>query len=149
MFTCVLGRYVASTVLSVPPKPFGGQLHGDKEWRPFSVVTSSGSVWRKVSESNARSKLYIGSVGALTSSIGGKWMHTREGTPAMWNTQEAKLSASPSAKLQALWHLTLPAVLARAPRLLPVTMMRENMTSARQPQEFTAEAVYCCSGNRL
>ena len=68
MFTCVLGRYVASTVLSVPPKPFGGQLHGDKEW-PFSVVTSSGSVWRKVSESNARSKLYIGSMGALTLAV--------------------------------------------------------------------------------
>ena len=44
MFTCVLWRKVASTVLSVP-EPFwraahrvGGQLHGDKEY-PFSGVT--------------------------------------------------------------------------------------------------------------
>ena len=41
MFTCVLGSYVASTVISVP-KPFGG-------------VTKSGRVWRKVPESDARS----------------------------------------------------------------------------------------------
>ena len=32
----------------------GGQLHGDKEC-PFSGVTKSGRVWRKVSESDARS----------------------------------------------------------------------------------------------
>ena len=32
----------------------GGQLRGDKEC-PFSGVTRSGSVWRKVPESNARS----------------------------------------------------------------------------------------------
>ena len=68
MFTCVLGRYVASTVLSVPPKPFGGQLHGDKEC-PFSGVTSSGRVWKQVSESNARSELYIGSLGAPTPAV--------------------------------------------------------------------------------
>ena len=32
----------------------GGQLRGDKE-RPFSGVTKSGRVWRKVPESDARS----------------------------------------------------------------------------------------------
>ena len=32
----------------------GGQLHGDKEC-PFSGVTKSGRVWRKVPESGARS----------------------------------------------------------------------------------------------
>ena len=32
----------------------GGQLHGNKEC-PFSGVTNSGRVWRKVLESNARS----------------------------------------------------------------------------------------------
>ena len=60
MFTCALGRYVASTVLSVP-EPFGGradhvggQLRGDNEF-PFSSVTKSGRVWRKVPESDARS----------------------------------------------------------------------------------------------
>ena len=53
MFTCVLGRLVASTVLSTP-KPFdGGQLRGDKEC-PFSGVTKSGRVWRKVPESEYR-----------------------------------------------------------------------------------------------
>ena len=34
----------------------GGQLHGDKEC-PFSGVTKSGRVWRKVPESDARSAL--------------------------------------------------------------------------------------------
>ena len=33
----------------------GGQLRGDKEC-PFSGVTKSGRVWRKVPESNARSE---------------------------------------------------------------------------------------------
>ena len=34
----------------------GGQLRGDKEYpRPFSGVTKSGRVWRKVPESDARS----------------------------------------------------------------------------------------------
>ena len=38
----------------------GGQLRGDKEC-PFSGVTKSGSVWRKVPESDARSVgLYFG-----------------------------------------------------------------------------------------
>ena len=32
----------------------GGQRRGDKEW-PFSGVTKSGRVWRKVPESDARS----------------------------------------------------------------------------------------------
>ena len=34
----------------------GGQLRGDKEY-PFSGITKSGSVWRKVPESDARSVL--------------------------------------------------------------------------------------------
>ena len=32
----------------------GGQLRGDKEW-PFSGVTESGRVWRRVPESDSRS----------------------------------------------------------------------------------------------
>ena len=43
--------YVASTVLSLP-KPFGGR--GDKE-SPFSGVSKSGRVWRKVPERDAGS----------------------------------------------------------------------------------------------
>ena len=80
MFTCVLWRYVASTVILVPklqalvvgrcrkallgvwlvPEPLegadrvGGQLRGDKEC-PFSGVTKSGRVWRRVPESDAGS----------------------------------------------------------------------------------------------
>ena len=58
MFTCVLGRLVASTVfhpnLSEGADRVGGQLRGDKEC-PFSGVTTSGRVWRKVPESGARS----------------------------------------------------------------------------------------------
>ena len=33
---------------------FAGQLRGDKEW-PFSGVTKSGRVWKRVPESDARS----------------------------------------------------------------------------------------------
>ena len=51
MFTCMLGRYTASTV-SLVPKPFregadrvGGQLRRDEEC-PFNGVTNSGRVWR-------------------------------------------------------------------------------------------------------
>ena len=61
MFICVLGRYVASTVLFVGYPNFsegadnvGGQLRGDKEC-PFSGVTNSDRVWRKVPESDALS----------------------------------------------------------------------------------------------
>ena len=60
VFTCVLGHYVASTILFVP-KPsmgadrVGGQLRGDKEYPFFSGVTKSGRVWKKVPESDARS----------------------------------------------------------------------------------------------
>ena len=61
MFTYVLGRYVASTVLLVQypnlsegADRVGGQLRGYKECR-FSGVTSSGRVWRIVPESDARS----------------------------------------------------------------------------------------------
>ena len=54
--TCVLGRYVASTVLLNPnlsegADRVGGQLRGDKEC-PFSGVNKSGRVWRKVPESD-------------------------------------------------------------------------------------------------
>ena len=35
-----------------------GQLHGDKEC-PFSGVTKSGRVWRKVQESGARSVIFM------------------------------------------------------------------------------------------
>ena len=56
MFMCVLGCYVASTVLLVPKFLEGidcisEQLWGDKEC-PFSDVTNSGRVWRKVLESD-------------------------------------------------------------------------------------------------
>ena len=52
-------RYDASTFVLVPnlsegADSVGGQLRGDKEC-PFSGVTSSGRVWRKVPESDARS----------------------------------------------------------------------------------------------
>ena len=57
MFTCVLGRYIASTVLllSDGADRVGGQLRGEKDEYPFSGVTSSGRVWRKVSEGDAGS----------------------------------------------------------------------------------------------
>ena len=59
MFTCVLGRWAASTVILVPnlsegADRVGGQLRGDKEC-PFNDVTKSGRVWRKVPASDARS----------------------------------------------------------------------------------------------
>ena len=62
MFMCVLGCLVGSTVLSQyqylniseGADQVGGQLCGDKEC-PFSGVTKSGRVWRKVPESGARS----------------------------------------------------------------------------------------------
>ena len=43
-----------SLILSEGADRVGGQPRGDKEC-PFSGVTKSGRVWRKVSESNARS----------------------------------------------------------------------------------------------
>ena len=46
MFTCMH--------LSEGADRVGGQLRGDKEC-PFSGVTKSGRVWRKVPESDARS----------------------------------------------------------------------------------------------
>ena len=60
MFTCVLGRYAASTVILVPKLSegadrVGGQLLGDKNKKekeyPVSGVTNSGRVWRKVTNS--------------------------------------------------------------------------------------------------
>ena len=55
MFSWVLGRYVASTILLVPKlSEVDGQLRGDEEC-PLSGVTRSGGVWRKVPESDARS----------------------------------------------------------------------------------------------
>ena len=59
MFTCVLWRYVVSTVILVP-KPLegtdrvAGQLRRDKEC-PFCGVTKSSRVWRKVPKSDAQS----------------------------------------------------------------------------------------------
>ena len=51
----MLGVWFASTVvLSEGADRVGGQLRGDKEC-PFSGVTKSGRVWRKVPESDARS----------------------------------------------------------------------------------------------
>ena len=60
MFTCVLGRFRLLSQsyqyrnLSEGADRVGGQLRGDKEC-PFSGVTKSGRVWRKVSENDARS----------------------------------------------------------------------------------------------
>ena len=48
MFTSVIWRQAASAVILVP------EPSGDKE-RPFSGVTKSGRVWRKVPGSDARS----------------------------------------------------------------------------------------------
>ena len=53
------GRNVACTVVIYPnlsegAASVGGQLHGDKQC-PFNDVISSGRVWRKVPESDARS----------------------------------------------------------------------------------------------
>ena len=60
VFMCVLERYyVASTVFNQYPTlsegadSVDGQLRGDKEY-PFSGVTMSSRVWRKVPESDAR-----------------------------------------------------------------------------------------------
>ena len=60
MFTIVLGRYDASTVLLYPhlsegADTVGGQLCGDS---PFSGVTNCGTVWRKVPESDALSVMW-------------------------------------------------------------------------------------------
>ena len=60
MFTCVLGRHVASRVLLVSKlsegvDSFGRQLRGFKRSAPFSGVTKSGRAWRKVPENDARS----------------------------------------------------------------------------------------------
>ena len=76
MFTCVLGRYVASTVFLLVPRlsegadSVDGQLRGDKEYVPLqwrnqfwqSLEEGTGKCrkampgfWRKVPESDARS----------------------------------------------------------------------------------------------
>ena len=49
-----LGCFHSPTVLSEGADRVDGQLHGDNEC-PFSGVTKSGRVWRKVPESDARS----------------------------------------------------------------------------------------------
>jgi len=54
MFTWVLGQSYQHPNLSDGADRIGGQLRGDKEC-PFSGVTKSGRVWRKVPESDARS----------------------------------------------------------------------------------------------
>ena len=55
------GKRCSECALLLVPEPFwraahrvAGQLHGDKEY-PFSGVTKSGRVWRKVPESDALS----------------------------------------------------------------------------------------------
>ena len=56
MFTCVLDCFQSYQYpnLSEGADRVGGQLRGDKEC-PFSGVTKSGRVWRKVPESGAQS----------------------------------------------------------------------------------------------
>ena len=58
MFTWVLGRQAASTVILVPDllegaDSVGGRLRRDKE-SPLSGVTKFGRVWRKVPENDAQ-----------------------------------------------------------------------------------------------
>ena len=67
MFMCLLRRYFASEVtdLSEGADRVAGQLSGDKEC-PFSGVTKSGRVWRKLPES-----WECGSASDITS-VGGK-----------------------------------------------------------------------------
>ena len=62
MFTWVLGRYVASTTIIISTQTFRRALTASvdscaemKSTYPFSGVTKSGRVWRKVPESDARS----------------------------------------------------------------------------------------------
>ena len=59
---CLGARLLPLTNLSEGADRVGGQLHGDKEC-PFSGVTKSGRVWRKVPESDA---------GSLSLSVGQK-----------------------------------------------------------------------------
>ena len=58
MFTCFGARLLLQSYqylnFSEGADRVGGQLRGDKEC-PFSGVTKSGRVWRKVPESDARS----------------------------------------------------------------------------------------------
>jgi len=57
-FVSIYLRHIASTViypnLLEGADHVAGQLHGDKEY-PFSGVTKSGRVWRRVPKSNAQS----------------------------------------------------------------------------------------------
>ena len=57
----------------------GGQLHGDKEC-PFSGVTKSGRVWRKVPESDAQS---VTMVMTFTVQLRGCHMNQRPGNKAV------------------------------------------------------------------
>ena len=100
----------------------GGQLRGDKEC-PFSGVTSSGRVWRKVPESDARSVvsshipalvvrhsfhqtlpwLQTPSSGLRHPSFGGRCRKVMLGvwcTP----TSQSSLSGTPSIKLYRAWR---------------------------------------------
>ena len=59
MFTCCLGALLLPQSYQYPNLSEGadrisGQLRGDKD-RPFSGVTKSGRVWRKVPESDDQS----------------------------------------------------------------------------------------------
>ena len=49
-----LSESASSSSSSESADRVGGQLRGDKEW-PFSGVTESGRVWRRVPESDSRS----------------------------------------------------------------------------------------------
>ena len=65
MLTCVLGRYVASTDFQSFRRTLTASMDGCAEIIecPFSGVTNSGRVWRKVPESDALSterSLYFG-----------------------------------------------------------------------------------------
>ena len=56
MLTCMLQRYVAFSLTSTQTfqRVLMGwvEMHREKEW-PFSGISSSGRVWRKVPESEA------------------------------------------------------------------------------------------------
>ena len=77
MFTWVLGRYVASTVLLLSTQTFRRALTGDKQC-PFSGVTSSGRVWtdeeagNRCSECGQTSERFEISAGRLHRQSGGQ-----------------------------------------------------------------------------
>ena len=76
IFMCVLQGWVASTVSLVEQYPnlsegadsISGQICRDKEC-PFSGITSYGSVWRKVPESEARSVMLAYTLSGLVTNV--------------------------------------------------------------------------------